>query len=182
MMAWLLPLLAGGVTGVLSAFGIGGGSLLLIYLTSFAALDQHQAQGINLLYFLPAAAAALPSHAKNGLLEQRIILDVYKRQAARIQEQVPGIKGYNATYTNYTVPVDASGETLTLLDTESSESGLDSLLAGYGDFSSSVATYASTDTRFDSYFAGGYLELVAGRHLTEADTNGALLSLSLIHI
>ena len=42
--------------------------------TSFAALDQHQAQGINLLYFLPAAAAALPSHAKNGLLEQRIIL------------------------------------------------------------------------------------------------------------
>lgn len=96
--------------------------------------------------------------------------------AARIQEQVPGIKGYNATYTNYTVPVDASGETLTLLDTESSESGLDSLLAGYGDFSSSVATYASTDTRFDSYFAGGYLELVAGRHLTEADTNGALLS------
>ena len=74
MMAWLLPLLAGGVTGVLSAFGIGGGSLLLIYLTSFAALDQHPAQGINLLYFLPAAAAALPSHAKNGLLEQRIIL------------------------------------------------------------------------------------------------------------
>ena len=74
MTAWLLPLLAGGVTGVLSAFGIGGGSLLLIYLTSFAALDQHQAQGINLLYFLPAAAAALPSHAKNGLLEQRIIL------------------------------------------------------------------------------------------------------------
>ena len=96
--------------------------------------------------------------------------------AARIQEQVPGIKGYNATYTNYTVPVDASGGTLTLLDTESSESGLDSLLAGYGDFSSSVATYASTDTRFDSYFAGGYLELVAGRHLTGADTNGALLS------
>lgn len=96
--------------------------------------------------------------------------------AARIQEQVPGIKGYNATYTNYTVPVDASGETLTLLDTESSESGLDSLLAGYGDFSSSVATYASANTRFDSYFAGGYLELVAGRHLTEADTNSALLS------
>ena len=57
-----LPYLIGGL--------IGG----LIYLTSFAALDQHQAQGINLLYFLPAAAAALPSHAKNGLLEQRIIL------------------------------------------------------------------------------------------------------------
>lgn len=74
MTAWLLPLLAGTVTGVLSAFGIGGGSLLLIYLTAFASLDQHQAQGINLLYFLPAAAAALPSHQKNGLLEKRVIL------------------------------------------------------------------------------------------------------------
>ena len=43
--------------------------------------------------------------------------------AARIQEQVPGIKGYNDTYTNYTVPVDASGETLTLLDTEAVKAG-----------------------------------------------------------
>ena len=74
MTAWGVALLAGGVTGVLSAFGIGGGSLLLIYLTSFAALDQHQAQGINLLYFLPAAAAALPAHHKNGLLEKKSIL------------------------------------------------------------------------------------------------------------
>lgn len=56
MMGWLIALLAGTITGILSAFGIGGGSLLLIYLTSFAAIDQHQAQGINLLYFLPAAS------------------------------------------------------------------------------------------------------------------------------
>lgn len=74
MTAWVIALLAGGATGILSAFGIGGGSLLLIYLTSFAALDQHQAQGINLLYFLPAAAAALPAHHKNGLLEKKAIL------------------------------------------------------------------------------------------------------------
>ena len=33
MTAWLLPLLAGGVTGVLSAFGIGGGSLLQVLLS-----------------------------------------------------------------------------------------------------------------------------------------------------
>ena len=44
MMGWLIALLAGTITGILSAFGIGGGSLLLIYLTSFAAIDQHQAQ------------------------------------------------------------------------------------------------------------------------------------------
>ena len=74
MTGWLLPFLAGTITGVLSAFGIGGGSLLLIYLTAFAGMTQHQAQGINLLYFLPAAAAALPAHKKNGLLEKKVIL------------------------------------------------------------------------------------------------------------
>ena len=74
MTAWLLPFLAGTVTGILSAFGIGGGSLLLIYLTAFAGMTQHQAQGINLLYFLPAAAAALPAHKKNDLLEKSVIL------------------------------------------------------------------------------------------------------------
>ena len=71
MSAFLLAVLAGAVTGVLSAFGIGGGSLLLIYLTAFAGIDQHQAQGINLLYFL---LAALPAHRKNGLLEKRAIV------------------------------------------------------------------------------------------------------------
>ena len=74
MSGWLVPFLAGAATGILSGFGVGGGTLLLIYMTAFAGLPQEQAQGINLLYFLPAAAAALPSHAKNGLLEQRIIL------------------------------------------------------------------------------------------------------------
>ncbi len=73
-MSWLLALLAGTVTGILSAFGVGGGSLLLIYLTTFAGVSQHTAQGINLVYFLPAAAAALPAHHKNGLLERRVLL------------------------------------------------------------------------------------------------------------
>ena len=67
---WLLPLLAGTVTGVLSGYGVGGGSLLLVYMTAFAGLDQRLAQGINLLYFLPTAAAALPAHFKNGYVEK----------------------------------------------------------------------------------------------------------------
>lgn len=73
-MSWLAAFSAGSATGILSAFGVGGGSLLLIYLTAFAGISQQAAQGINLLYFLPAAAAALPAHRKNGLLERRIIL------------------------------------------------------------------------------------------------------------
>ena len=70
MNEWLFPLLAGAVTGVLSGFGVGGGTLLLVYMTVFAGLDQHLAQGINLLYFLPAGLMALPAHLKKRLRGQ----------------------------------------------------------------------------------------------------------------
>lgn len=71
MGVWLIPVLAGAVTGVLSGFGVGGGTLLLIYMTAFAGLDQRLAQGINLLYFLPTAATALPAHFKNGFIDKK---------------------------------------------------------------------------------------------------------------
>ena len=74
MTEWVLPFLVGGATGVLSGFGVGGGTLLLVYLTAFAGVDQHQAQGINLLYFLPAALLALPAHVKNGYVERKALL------------------------------------------------------------------------------------------------------------
>ena len=74
MTDWLIAALAGAATGVLSGFGVGGGSLLLIYLTGFAGVPQALAQGVNLLYFLPTAATALPAHFKNGYVEKRALL------------------------------------------------------------------------------------------------------------
>ena len=56
--------LAGLVCGILSGFGIGGGSLLMVWMTAVAALDQKTAQGINLLYFLPTSIGALIFHIK----------------------------------------------------------------------------------------------------------------------
>lgn len=73
MTGWLTAALAGAATGVLSGFGVGGGSLLLIYLTAFAGVPQALAQGVNLLYFLPTAAAALPAHFKNGYVEKKAL-------------------------------------------------------------------------------------------------------------
>ena len=74
MTDWLLPVIVGAATGVLSGFGVGGGTLLLVYLTTFAGVDQHLAQGINLLYFLPAALTALPAHWKNGYVKREALL------------------------------------------------------------------------------------------------------------
>ena len=72
-MGWLLPLLAGAAAGILSGFGIGGGTLLLIWLTAFAGVPQNLAQGVNLLYFLPTAATALPAHIKNGYIDGKTV-------------------------------------------------------------------------------------------------------------
>lgn len=74
MTDWLIAALAGAATGVLSGFGVGGGSLLLIYMTSFAGVPQTLAQGVNLLYFLPTAATALPAHLKNGYVEKKALV------------------------------------------------------------------------------------------------------------
>lgn len=69
-MKWFLPVLCGLGTGILSAWGVGGGTLLLLIMTLFLGVDQRSAQGINLLFFLPTAASALYCHAKNGYLDK----------------------------------------------------------------------------------------------------------------
>ena len=69
MTAWLLPVLAGFCTGILSAWGVGGGTLLLLVMTLFLDVDQRTAQGINLLFFLPTAISALLCHWREGYLD-----------------------------------------------------------------------------------------------------------------
>lgn len=59
--------------GVLSAFGVGGGTLLLVYLVHVVGLEQAQSAGVNLLFFLPSALLALPKHQKNGFLDKKVI-------------------------------------------------------------------------------------------------------------
>ncbi len=72
-MDFFLPLAVGFGTGILSAWGVGGGTLLLLVMTLFLGVDQATAQGINLLYFLPTAGAGLLFHRKNGLLDKQVI-------------------------------------------------------------------------------------------------------------
>ncbi len=60
----LLDILVGFLTGIISGFGVGGGSLLVLYLTAFAGVDQYTAGGVNLLYFTGCAPTALLSHIR----------------------------------------------------------------------------------------------------------------------
>lgn len=62
-------LLAGLLAGIVSGMGIGGGAILIPVILWVTDVTQQQAQGVNLLYFLPTAAVALVTHVKNGSVE-----------------------------------------------------------------------------------------------------------------
>ena len=70
----VINLLIGFLTGIISGFGVGGGSLLVLYLTVFGGVDQYTAGGINLLYFTGCAPAALVSHIRNKRIVWRAVL------------------------------------------------------------------------------------------------------------
>lgn len=59
--------LVGTVLGFLSGLGVGGGSLLILWLTLVLGMEQADARILNLLFFLPSAATATFFRRKQGV-------------------------------------------------------------------------------------------------------------------
>lgn len=68
-----VTLLVGTVLGFLAGLGIGGGSLLILWLTMVLGMEQSTARSINLLFFLPAALISCLFRWKQGNLSFRKI-------------------------------------------------------------------------------------------------------------
>ena len=71
-----LPVISGFAAGIISGMGIGGGTILIPALSIFLSIDQHTAQGVNLLYFIPTAAVALFVHIKNKSIDYKIAIPI----------------------------------------------------------------------------------------------------------
>lgn len=67
-------LLIGTVLGFLAGIGVGGGSLLVLWLTLILGMDHPQARLINLLFFLPSAIVASVFRWRQGTLQIRKIV------------------------------------------------------------------------------------------------------------
>lgn len=67
-------LIVGTVLGFLSGLGIGGGSLLILWLTMVLHTDPLVARGINLLFFIPSALVACALRLRQGNLKIRPLL------------------------------------------------------------------------------------------------------------
>ena len=70
----VLNFIVGVATGIISGFGIGGGSILVLYLTAFVGVAQQDAGGINLLYFIGCAPAALIGHIRNHRIHWQAVV------------------------------------------------------------------------------------------------------------
>lgn len=60
------------ISGLLGAMGIGGGTVLIIYLTTVLSVEQKTAQGINLLFFITTGIFAIISNVKKGLVDKKL--------------------------------------------------------------------------------------------------------------
>lgn len=69
-----VQLIVGTVLGFLSGLGIGGGSLLILWLTMVLQVDALTARSINLLFFIPSALVACALRIKQRTLQIRPLL------------------------------------------------------------------------------------------------------------
>jgi len=69
-----VALLAGVVLGYLAGLGVGGGSLLILWLTLVLGVPSQTARMINLMFFITAAGAVSVFRWKQGTLQFRKIL------------------------------------------------------------------------------------------------------------
>ena len=69
-------LLAGLFSGIIGAMGLGGGAVLIIYLSVFTDMPQLKSQGINLLFFIPIAIAAVAFYGFKKQIKWKLVLKI----------------------------------------------------------------------------------------------------------
>ncbi len=72
----IIALLAGLLSGIIGSMGMGGGAVLIIYLSLFEETKQLTAQGINLLFFIPIAISAVFIYALKKEIKWKLTLKI----------------------------------------------------------------------------------------------------------
>lgn len=73
-MDWLWLILGGFISGALGSLGVGGGGVLIIFLTMFMNVSRENAAGINLLFFIPIALFSVIIYLKQKRIDIKNVL------------------------------------------------------------------------------------------------------------
>ena len=68
----MLEFFTGVISGTVSGTGMGGGTILILILSVFMGIDQHVAQGANLIFFVPTSISAIITTFKEKLINWKI--------------------------------------------------------------------------------------------------------------
>jgi uncharacterized membrane protein YfcA len=71
---FIISVLLAVLIAALSGMGVGGGGLLVIWLVLIMDMPSRTAQGINLVFFVISALAALPVHLRRRRLPTKLLL------------------------------------------------------------------------------------------------------------
>ena len=66
----------GVLSGIISALGMGGGTILILLLGIFTEIEQHFIQGTNLIIFIPTSIVAIIMNIKNKTISYKIAFPV----------------------------------------------------------------------------------------------------------
>ncbi len=73
-MQFITLAIVGVLSGICASLGIGGGFILLIYLTAIISTNQLEAQLINLIFFIPIGLIALIIHVRHKLVVKSVAI------------------------------------------------------------------------------------------------------------
>lgn len=65
-------ILIGIISGIVTGLGMGGGSILILFLTMFMSVNQHTAQAANLIFFIPTSISAIYVYFKNKNIDKKV--------------------------------------------------------------------------------------------------------------
>jgi len=60
----MLEILIGTISGTITGLGMGGGTILILLLSTFMGLNQHASQATNLIFFVPTSLAAIVTNLR----------------------------------------------------------------------------------------------------------------------
>lgn len=71
-----MEIVAGIVGGIVSSLGMGGGTILIVCLSLIMGIEQHIAQAINIVFFVPTAIVAIIFNTKHKLIKWKIAVPI----------------------------------------------------------------------------------------------------------
>ena len=68
----MIEIFIGFISGIIGGLGLGGGTILILFLSIFLNIEQHIAQATNVIFFVPTAISAIVISLKNKNIDLKI--------------------------------------------------------------------------------------------------------------